>query len=216
MPTRGGDAAETAGEDGAGMNYMAVDHVLDGGDDVVGALDDGLFHLAGVRHGASLHAETHGRGASSSSKRFSLTMGGEGGADAAGARGFVENAELVGALEESIFQSTGFKQVSSMKSASMPRVELAMASSVSLDAVEVGDDGDSLAVLDGFIARQLVDGGLVKRKEGIGRHRSARFHHLDREQQDAGAVVMNHRLGQTVASCGLEAEQIFKPGMPMM
>ena len=77
--------------------HLAVDHVLDGGDDVVGALDDGLFHLAGVRHGGVLHAETHDGGVELVEEVLG-DDGGEGGADAAGARGFVENAELVGCL----------------------------------------------------------------------------------------------------------------------
>ena len=74
----------------------------------------------------------------------------------------------------------------------------------------------AFVVLDGFVARQVVHGGLVQREEVVRRHRPAGFHHLHRKQQHARAVVANHRLGQAVRLLGLGRRANLQAGMPMM
>mmetsp|Transcript_17252 Transcript_17252/g.42467 ORF Transcript_17252/g.42467 Transcript_17252/m.42467 type:complete len:814 (+) Transcript_17252:130-2571(+) len=179
---------------------LRLGHVLDGLDQVLGALHHLHLHLARVRHGGVLHAEAHD-GAVQLVEQLLVDQRADGGADAAGTGGLVQDGQPVrlgqGGAHGLHVEGLHARQLDQVDVVPQ-RQQLRQRVLRLLGAVQVGDDGDGLARLDGRLGGGVHHGGLVQGQEVVHGDLPARLHQLHRQQQHARPVVADHALGQPV------------------
>mmetsp|Transcript_19369 Transcript_19369/g.52119 ORF Transcript_19369/g.52119 Transcript_19369/m.52119 type:complete len:210 (-) Transcript_19369:717-1346(-) len=179
-----------------------VEHTLD---EIRTALHDGSFHGRGVGHRGIIHAQALHWGVE---LKEALLVDGRrhGGANAARLGGLIKDGHLVRALEA---LADGV-HVERLERAQLNEINIAALrlDGVNrglglLDAMEVGQDSDGLATCHGFLRGLVEHGCLVEGHALAHLHGALRLlHHLDRTEENAGAVIANHGLCDAVGSVG--------------
>ena len=172
-------------------------------DEVLSSLYNGLLHARCVGNWRVVHAQPLHRGVQQI-KELLRYLGTDGSADAATLGRLIKDDKLVGS-GEALSNSLHIQRLERTKLDKI-NVESFLLDGLDgnlclLDAVEVCEDGNCLAGINtglGCLVKEsaLVEGStLVKVKLALGL-----LHHLHRREEEAGAVVTDHTLGDAVGS----------------
>ena len=172
-------------------------------DEVLSSLYNGLLHARCVGNWRVVHAQPLHRGVQQI-KELLRYLGTDGSADAATLGRLIKDDKLVGS-GEALSNSLHIQRLERTKLDKI-NVESFLLDGLDgnlclLDAVEVCEDGNCLAGINtglGCLVKEsaLVEGStLVKVKLALGL-----LHHLHRGEEEAGAVVTDHTLGDAVGS----------------